>query len=375
VSGDRYPLFLYYYGRQFPNGRGPDVYLLPRQSTQLTVDSVESELAPLAAKHPRLWLASFERALQDPDNLVEQWLEANRIPVLNVAQRYNYLRLYTAGGDAPATGSAYRPQHLIDARLGSRTLVGYDMPTDEYRPGDIVRMALYLRPGTDRTELDAIVVDWVAPDGRVADRRELSIPAVAEKDRAVRLMVSFAVYEYTLPGHYAIEVYPAGKDTDRVRIAAGRVTHSRRLPRCEADRSRDVSLGDGLVRFLGYRVRPVKRVRPAARMTVDLCWQAQRRLVTEYTVFVHLLGRYNPVTGGPVWAQDDSQPMGGGHPTTRWLPGQTVVDRHVLVLPDDIPPGTYAIEVGLYDASTGERLSVSDSDQDRILISEVQITQ
>ena len=132
-------------------------------------------------------------------------------------------------------------------------------------------------------------------------------------------------------------------------------------------------MGDGLIRFLGYRVRPIERIRPAEKMTIDLFWQAQRRPDKDYTVFVHLLGGYNPATGGPVWAQDDRQPLAGGHPTTRWLPGQTVADRHDLVLPKEIPPGTYTVEIGLYDASNGARLGVAGSDQDRILIGEIQI--
>ena len=37
---------------------------------------------------------------------------------------------------------------------------------------------------------------------------------------------------------------------------------------------------------------------------MDLHWQALHTLGTNYTVFVHLVGGYNPATGGPIWAQD-----------------------------------------------------------------------
>jgi hypothetical protein len=372
VSGDRYPLFLYYYHRQFPRGDGPVVYLLPRHGTQIAEDTVESELAPLAQEHKRLWLASFERALQDPENLVESWLEAHRAPVLNVPQDYNYLRLYAFEDAAPRIDSAYRPQNLVDRRLGTVLLIGYDLPTSEFRPGDTMNLALYLGPGEER---EGVVVDWVAPNGQTVERWTASVPSATQADRVVRSMVPFAIYEYTMPGRYAIEVHRSGNSTDRVRLAAGRVTHSRRLPRLKIAQPSDVSVGDGLVRFLGYRMRPTERVRPGTRVVIDLFWQAQRRLDTEYTVFVHLLGDYNPATGGPVWAQDDGYPLEGGHPTTRWLPGQTVADRHTVHLPEDIPPGIYAVEVGFYDASSGERLSVENSEQDRILIGEIEIGQ
>jgi hypothetical protein len=44
-----------------------------------------------------------------------------------------------------------------------------------------------------------------------------------------------------------------------------------------------------------------------------------------------------------------------------------------LALPTGLPAGTYPIEVGLYDASTGVRVAVDASDEDRILIEEVQV--
>ena len=106
---------------------------------------------------------------------------------------------------------------------------------------------------------------------------------------------------------------------------------------------------------------------------MDLHWQARERLDKDYTVFVHLVGDYNPATGGPVWAQDDSWPLAGGHPTSRWLPGETVAERHVVEVPEGTPPGRYQIHVGLYDALTGERLSISDADPDRIVIGEIEI--
>jgi 4-amino-4-deoxy-L-arabinose transferase-like glycosyltransferase len=375
VSGDRYPLFLYYYQRQFPNDDGPVVYLLPRHSTQFTADSVEGELAPLAEEHPRLWLASFERALQDPENVVEPWLEAHRTPALTVVQGYNYLRLYAGREDAPKVKPAFQPQHPVAGGPVAGMLLGHDLPTSEFRPGDSVNLGLYVRAAKGGEHPVDLVVEWVAPDGHVVDRREVAAPTMPQDSGTVRLMAPFEVYSYTVPGPYSFDVYPAGNGANRVRFAAGRVTHSQRLPRAKIDQPGDVSVGDGLIRFLGYRMRPSERVRPGGQVTVDLLWQAQRRPDTDYTVFVHLLGGYNPATGGPVWAQDDSYPLDGGHPTTRWLPGQIVTDRHILDLPDGIPPGIYPVEVGLYSAVTGERLSVADSEQDRILIGEIQIVQ
>ena len=44
----------------------------------------------------------------------------------------------------------------------------------------------------------------------------------------------------------------------------------------------------------------------------------------DYTAFVHLVGP------GGLAAQRDTQPGAGSYPTTRWEPGETIVDRFVL---------------------------------------------
>jgi 4-amino-4-deoxy-L-arabinose transferase-like glycosyltransferase len=367
VSGDRYPVFLYYYDRQFAASEGPQVYLLPQSSTRFTVENVDGELASLTEQHARLWLASMESMMQDPENLVRQWLDDRFTPLLHVAQGHNSLRLYASEDDDATVSPSFQPQHALDAAHGGDVLVGYDLPTREYRPGDVVNLGLYVRPGKESL---ALAVDWVAQDGEVVARQSLAVPASAG---VVRSIAPFAVYTYTVPGSYSAEVYPAESDSARVQIPAGQVTHSRRLPQADIQGGQSLGLDDGRIRFWGYRLEPGVEMRPGDQLTLDLFWQAEEVLAEDYTVFVHLLGPYNPETGGPLWAQNDSYPLAGGHPTTRWLPGQVVVDRHRLEIPANTPPGTYQIEAGLYDARTGERLRVSDVDQDRILIDEIYI--
>jgi hypothetical protein len=35
-----------------------------------------------------------------------------------------------------------------------------------------------------------------------------------------------------------------------------------------------------------------------------------------------------------------------------------IIDPYEIILPDDLPPGEYPLEVGLYLAETGQRLAV-----------------
>jgi hypothetical protein len=46
--------------------------------------------------------------------------------------------------------------------------------------------------------------------------------------------------------------------------------------------------------------------------------------------------------------------------TTLWAPGEVVADNHGLPIHPATPPGEYRVEVGLYDAETGQRLTAPD---------------
>lgn len=365
VSGDRYPVFLYHYNRTFPGGDGPTVYLMPRHSSLFTPENVDVELAPLHEQHERLWLASFERAMQDPDNLVESWLNAHRTPALNIDQDYNFMRLYTFDGAAPPVSADVRPQHPLSDQA-EQEIVGYDLPAQEFRPGDVLQAAVYVRAEAS-TDLTVYLVD---SQGQHIDQQTFALP---QDGALARIPIAFRVYEYTAPGQYAFSICPAGSSTC-LDVPAGRVTLSKRLPTGKPAVAHPVDVSAGQVRLLGYTLSS-KRARAGKNLTVDLYWQAQTAMDYPYTVFAHLLGPYNPATGGPLWAQHDSQPLDGGHPTTRWLPGQTVIDQRVLEIGAGTPPGTYQIEVGLYNAVTGERLAVAGDEANRILLAEVQVIQ
>ena len=72
-----------------------------------------------------------------------------------------------------------------------------------------------------------------------------------------------------------------------------------------------------------------------------------------YTVFAHLLDRQNRI-----WAQHDGIPA-GDNPTSGWLEGEIVADKHILTIRGDAQPGDYVLEVGMYDALSGRRLDVT----------------
>ncbi|MBC7223362.1 MAG: hypothetical protein H5T59_03665 [Anaerolineae bacterium] len=130
----------------------------------------------------------------------------------------------------------------------------------------------------------------------------------------------------------------------------------------------------GTIALAGCDLEPAP-ARPGQSLYVTLYWQALGPVSEDYTVFTHLLGPFNPETGGPVWAGHDGQPLAGSYPTSRWAGGEWVLDQHEIPLPSDLPPGTYQLEAGMYLLATGERLpvEVGGAQDNRVLLGEVQV--
>ena len=118
----------------------------------------------------------------------------------------------------------------------------------------------------------------------------------------------------------------------------------------------DARFGEHIT-LLGH-ARSAQRLQPGDWLPLQLDWRTDAVLPTRYKVFLHLLDAQ-----GRLVAQHDSEPGGGLAPTTAWTPGATVQDRRALVLPDQLPQGSYTLIVGLYTGDDpGQRLRVGDAD-------------
>jgi len=120
----------------------------------------------------------------------------------------------------------------------------------------------------------------------------------------------------------------------------------RRLPggltRVQADLGAEVGLR-------GYRVDG--DARPGGQLQLTYAWYARTRPTAIYAVFNHLIA----ADGSPV-AQQDGWPQEGRVLTTQWQPGEYVEDHYTLVIPAGAPPGPYRLVVGMYNATTTDRL-------------------
>jgi len=109
----------------------------------------------------------------------------------------------------------------------------------------------------------------------------------------------------------------------------------------------DVALESGLY-LDGYMVALGDRPRA---LEVYLFWRTERALPGRYALFVHLA---DPQTAVPL-AQFDGYPAIA---TDTWTGGARWVSQARVTLPDDLPPGAYALNVGWFDPVSGARLSV-----------------
>jgi hypothetical protein len=116
-----------------------------------------------------------------------------------------------------------------------------------------------------------------------------------------------------------------------------------------------ITLGDS-VRLLGYDWDGPPR--PGQNAHLVLYWQALREMDTPYTVFTHIIGPGETPAG-----QKDNWPRNGDYPTSFWMKGEVVSDDYLIPFSAQAPPGEYRLEIGLYNADTGERLRAVQNGQ------------
>ncbi len=249
-------------------------------------------------------------------------------------------------------------QRTVRRALGPEIeLLGYDFDGGTARPGDRRPLTLYWRakrkPAADYTPLAQLA------DAAGTVRRQWPLPLPYPTGRWTRGEVVVQQAELTVPanvpsGQYELRLAlsdPGGALLGP-EVALGALSVESR------QRTFDVPLiphplsanFDGKIAFLGYGIRNTQHT---TRLT--LYWRALSEMDTSYTVFVHVLD-----TGGRIVAQRDSVPGGGALPTTGWVAGEVIADEVELRLESGTPPGKYTVEVGLYDAATGQRLPVVD---------------
>ena len=122
----------------------------------------------------------------------------------------------------------------------------------------------------------------------------------------------------------------------------------------------------GQVSFLGYGLSS-EQIAPGDEMVLTTAWQVTARpQAPPLSVFAHLVGPTGAVSVGD----------GLGFPAIQWVPGDVFIQRNRLLIPAEVPPGRYWVQVGLYSLATDERLPVRKAAKpidDRLLLAPVTV--
>ena len=237
----------------------------------------------------------------------------------------------------------------LDAMLGNATLSGFTLRGDDLQPGAPLRLDLLWQgmPAQAATPVsialegdEETILLWegaLAPDARWGEDEALC--------RRLRLRVPADV----MPGAYALTVTANGDKTALTDLSIGASTRRFDLPAFASPV--DAQLGEAIA-LAGYSIEGST---DDAALDVELVWQALDEPAGNYKVFVHLLDK-----SGQLVAQSDAEPA-GGYRTGSWIPGEVIVDTHVLPLPADAA-GVFRLLTGLYDPVSGIRLPATASD-------------
>ncbi|MCA9954423.1 MAG: hypothetical protein KC434_06870, partial [Anaerolineales bacterium] len=289
----------------------------------------------------------------------------------------------------PGDTSVPEEMTAVTAVADAIEMVAYDLPEHHVAAGEFVPLTLAMR-------VPVVIEDYYVPVLYVGDiRYEFTTDSHLITPRWWAGEVIVERFDFALPHDLASGVYP-------LRLNVKNLSQNEEIPL-------DVDLGplsvttqdnppetDGLLANFRQRVGLVSasasangehatapweadQIISAQRgdvVNVTLEWAALAKAEESYTVFVHLIDGNNVP-----YVFLDYTPLGGSAPThlwiPKWLPGQHYIDPYRLPIPADLAPGTYYIEVGLYEMVSGRRLHISDQDGnlngDRYILGPVEV--
>jgi hypothetical protein len=270
-----------------------------------------------------------------------------------------------ARGPVPATKPDLPIRYPSKAKFGDIQLLGSDAAGD-VEAGGTWRLILFWQAGAKIPSNYKLRLTLTLPDGQEIARQEetllkntwptrqwrpgdyirsihdLEIPKDAPRGKAV-VRVSLWTPENKPVGR------ADGAPIAGIEIGGRAHTFSELKPQVPER----AQFGDA-IEMIGYDL-PKTTVRPGEALNLNLYWHALKPADRSLTVFVHLLDAQGKVIG-----QSDSVPLGATAPTDTWLVNEYLADPYTFIVNGDALAGTASLEVGFYDATSGQRLPVTD---------------
>lgn len=285
-------------------------------------------------------------------------------------------------------------QYPLNANFaGALILLGYDLPQNRVQPGAAFPITLHWRAerpigknlivfnhlldstaiqhgGADRIpQLYYTTLLWV-PGEIVSDAYE--VPVAADAPPGV-YWLDAGLYPSDQPT-FSLPLFDQGQPIDRNSVRLGPLKVGGPPPgvtvlAAQPEKPLNISFG-GQVMLLGYspaelRIDNCQLTIINCQLTITLYWRTDVVPPADYTVFIHLLD-----PAGKLVAQFDQPPAAGVYPTHLWDPGEIIADEHLL---QNLPPGRYTLQIGLYRPDTGERLVVAGSPEGVVRLTEIEV--
>lgn len=253
-------------------------------------------------------------------------------------------------------------------------LLGYDMPARVVGCGDTVSIALFWQAVEDIAADYLLSLQLKDTDGHTQMEQkgrpvDGTYPTSRwEEGEVLRDWHDLTLAATTPQGLYDVVIAVLEGDELWRQVSLGQL-EVRGRPRLfilpDVQYPLEAQLGDA-IQFLGYDLGG-DEFRPGETIHLTLYWRALAEMEISYTVFTHLLD-----TEHRIWGQKDSIPARGEAPTTSWVEGEVIRDDYEIAVDPQVPLGEYAIEIGMYEAGTGQRLAIFDPhgalQEDRILL-------
>jgi 4-amino-4-deoxy-L-arabinose transferase-like glycosyltransferase len=302
------------------------------------------------------------------------------VPIVGGGQSYE---LGTMEMVRPLEAADVQPQTVIEEDKGELApgirLLGYDFPRRDANPGGELSVALYWQALEDANRDYLIAIQLTDDHGDVwaesfdspvygtypttqwaegevvKDWHDVSLPGdIPQGDYQVLLRI--------LEGEHLLGQAALGQFEVRGRARVFSIPPIQHLM--------EAALGESVL-FLGYDLSS-SEVKPGETLRLTLYWQALQEMQVSHTVFTHLLDLESQI-----WGQRDGIPGRGEAPTTSWVQGEIITDDYEIVVDPKAPPGEYLIEIGMYDANTGQRLPVygvaEEPTGDRVLLGAINV--
>jgi hypothetical protein len=263
----------------------------------------------------------------------------------------------------------------LEATAGAIDVVGYRLPHTTVSAGDYVPLTLALRAPLPVSDYYVPVLQVGRPPQAITYTFTTDSHLTTPQWQAGEVIVER--FDFALPHDLRAGTYPltlAVKNLSDDTLAPLRLplaelqVAARAYPPATHHLLANFRQRVGLVSAVAWRGTTWRsapwdnplRVRAGDTVPLILQWQSLARAEESYTVFVHLIDAANR----PLVTLDYT-PLGGAAPThlwiPKWLPGQRLFDPYRLPIPTTLAPGTYYVEVGLYEMTSGRRLHMSDA--------------